>query len=244
MRSETLYFAAEIVASIFVLVACVLTFQNIREHLKHSKQARIRSYTIRILMMIPVYGIEAWCAIHFSYYAVLFKILREGYEAFIIISFMQLLLTYLGGPVTLAKDLAAKKKVTRHMFPLCCVKPWMGARFVRLTLIGTLQYVPASMVVMAVSLTSWFFGKYIEGRVSPDTTWVYCSIITNFSQMWALYCLILFYYATKDELQPINPLPKFLCVKLIVFFTWWQGIMINMYVIQFPFNTLACVLTN
>jgi hypothetical protein len=89
--------------------------------------------------MIPVYGIEALCAIHFTTYAVFFKILREGYEAFIIISFMQLLLTYLGGPLTLAKDLAAKGKLTSHMFPLCYIQPWKGPRCVFLQLIGLLH---------------------------------------------------------------------------------------------------------
>lgn len=217
---------AVIVAGVFVILACLITLNSIRLHIKNSKQPLIRNYTIRILLMIPVYGIEAWFAIYFPEHALMFRVLREGYEAFVILSFMQLMLTYLGGPVALARDMAAKKRVTKHLPPLCCVKPWMGARFVRLTLIGTLQYVPASLLVMAVSLSTWFTGHYKEGEVS-NAAWVFCAVVTNCSQMWALYCLVLFYQATKDELKPIRPLPKFLCVKLIIFFTWWQGIVIN-----------------
>lgn len=54
----------------------------------------------------------------------------------------------------------------------------------------------------------------------------YITIIQNFSQMWALYCLVQFYHVTRDTLQEINPLAKFLCFKAVVFVTWWQGVLI------------------
>lgn len=49
-------------------------------------------------------------------------------------------------------------------------------------------------------------------------------MVLNFSQTWALYCLIQFYTVTKDELVHIKPLAKFLMFKSIVFLTWWQGV--------------------
>jgi hypothetical protein len=48
--------------------------------------------------------------------------------------------------------------------------------------------------------------------------------ILNFSQTWALYCLVQFYSVIKDKLEPIKPLAKFLTFKSIVFLTWWQGV--------------------
>ena len=45
-------------------------------------------------------------------------------------------------------------------------------------------------------------------------------------QGWALYCLILMFLATREELAPIRPLPKFIVVKIIVFASFWQSVAI------------------
>eukprot|EP00968_Pinguiococcus_pyrenoidosus_P019694 scaffold2171_cov253-Pinguiococcus_pyrenoidosus.AAC.8 len=49
-------------------------------------------------------------------------------------------------------------------------------------------------------------------------------VVSNFSQTWALYCMVLFYHCFKDELAKWRPIGKFLCVKAVVFFTWWQAV--------------------
>lgn len=40
--------------------------------------------------------------------------------------------------------------------------------------------------------------------------------------------MILFYFATSEELTPWRPVGKFVCVKSVVFFTWWQSIVITL----------------
>ena len=39
-----------------------------------------------------------------------------------------------------------------------------------------------------------------------------------------LTSLALFYLVLSEELAPVNPVPKFLVVKSVVFFTWWQSV--------------------
>lgn len=63
-------------------------------------------------------------------------------------------------------------------------------------------------------------------NASPICRYPYIAVVLNFSQSWALYCLVQFYAVTKDELAHIKPLYKFLTFKSIVFLTWWQGVAI------------------
>jgi hypothetical protein len=36
-----------------------------------------------------------------------------------------------------------------------------------------------------------------------------------------MYCLILFYHTLRVELAPLKPLQKLLCIKAVVFMTFW-----------------------
>lgn len=63
----------------------------------------------------------------------------------------------------------------------------------------------------------------VDLRVN-SCSYPYLAVVLNFSQTWALYCLVQFYSVTKNKLAPIKPLAKFLVFKSIVFLTWWQGI--------------------
>jgi hypothetical protein len=92
---------------------------------------------------------------------------------------------------------------------------------------GVLQYVLLKFLCAVLVLILEYYDLYKEGDFSPRGGYLYICIITNTSQCWALYCLIFFYYATKTELAAIRPVGKFLSVKALVFFTWWQSVFIS-----------------
>lgn len=92
---------------------------------------------------------------------------------------------------------------------------------------GVFQYVLLKFASSIAILILEPHNLYKEGSFSYKGGYLYICILTNLSQTWALYCFFFFYFATKNELTPIRPVGKFLSVKLLVFFTWWQSLFIS-----------------
>ena len=67
----------------------------------------------------------------------------------------------------------------------------------------------------------------MEGLFNFRNVYPYTTAVISMSQCWALYCLVHFYHTTMELLAPISPLLKFVSIKLIVFFTFWQACAVN-----------------
>ena len=62
--------------------------------------------------------------------------------------------------------------------------------------------------------------------VAPTSRYPYVTLTLNFSQMYALYCLLVIYDVMWSYLAHIRPLGKFLAIKAVVFVTWWQAVLL------------------
>jgi hypothetical protein len=69
--------------------------------------------------------------------------------------------------------------------------------------------------------------RYRVGDYSPGQPFVWIVMLNGSSQWYALYCLYLFYHVTKRRLAPIQSLVKFIGIKVVMFFSWWQGLLIS-----------------
>ena len=98
----------------------------------------------------------------------------------------------------------------------------MGIDFLYKCKIGVLQYVLIKNITALVVFVLEHFDLYGEGHFSWKRGYLYVCMVNNLSQMWALYCLVLFYNATKDDLVNWRPLGKFLCVKMVLRFSYIQ----------------------
>ena len=101
----------------------------------------------------------------------------------------------------------------------------MHISFIQHTTWCILQYVPIKILCATVAFITDMQGTYGGGQITNfRTSYVYIAVIQNFSQVWALYCLVLFYVATEEALAPMRPLWKFAAVKAVVFMTFWQSV--------------------
>lgn len=157
---------------------------------------------------------------------------RDCYEAFVIYNFFMFLLAYLEDEYGDIDAYFSTKEDLPHLWPVnYFLKPWpMGVDFFWQCKKGILNYVILRPLMSAVSLISNAFDSREAGNRGLDFRhpYIYTTIINNFSQTWALYCLVLMFKATKDELSPIRPFAKFCVVKAVVFFSFWQSVAIQL----------------
>ncbi|KAG0491233.1 hypothetical protein HPP92_004188 [Vanilla planifolia] len=238
-------------AGLFVLVSVVLSMFLIFEHLAVYYLPEEQKFLIGIIFMVPVYAVESFLSLLDSKAAFIFEIMRDCYEAFALYCFERYLIACLGGEEKTIKlmetqfqvsssmpllEIAYEDGFVKHPFPLnCLLGDWyLGPEFYQAVKIGIVQYMILKTVCALIAIVLQFFGVYGEGKFEWRYGYPYLAVVLNFSQTWALYCLIQFYSVTKDKLHPIKPLAKFLVFKSIVFLTWWQGV-----VVAFLFSTGA-----
>lgn len=234
-NSETTerHVVAWFVAALFVGIAIPLSVADIMSHLTHYVSPLQRFY-IRILWLVPIYGVNCWLALRFKEVELYINTLREMYEAYVIFSFYSLLAEFVGPrerTLRLLEEKTARTGESRaHMLPpCCCLRPWrLDGDFISRTRSGTLQYVIVRIVLTAAIFIVSLRGDYNEGDFKDFTgLYVWGVIIMNASQLCAMWSLIMFYHELKEELSPLSPLAKFLAVKAIVFFAFWQKIIIS-----------------
>ncbi|KAL8141345.1 hypothetical protein V2J09_007366 [Rumex salicifolius] len=228
-------------AGIFVLVALVLSMYLLFEHLAAYNQPEEQKFLIGLILMVPVYALESYLSLVDSNAAFNCEVIRDCYEAFALYCFERYLIACLGGEESTIEfmerksvvssdapllDEACSYGVVEHPFPLnYLIREWyLGEDFYHSVKIGIVQYMILKMICALVAMILQAFGVYGEGKFQWNYGYPYLAVVLNFSQSWALYCLVQFYTVTKDKLAPIKPLPKFLAFKSIVFLTWWQGI--------------------
>ena len=151
----------------------------------------------------------------------------------VIASFVYYLIELLGGEEGLIHILESKDNpaLGQHTFPISLImETWeLGEDFMLQCKHGVLQYVVFKVVATSLTLLFEFVGVYGEGQFHWMVAYPYLVTFQNVSVCYALYCLVMLYSAVDEELRhPINwrPLGKFLCVKGVVFFCWWQGVLI------------------
>ncbi|KAH0948732.1 hypothetical protein HN011_010179 [Eciton burchellii] len=217
---------AVLVGGAFVLLALPIAFYEIIQHMIYYTQPRLQKYIIRILWMVPIYAVNAWLGLVYPEGSIYVDSLRECYEAYVIYNFMMYLLAYLNADHQLEHRLEISPQV-HHIFPLCCLPDWeMGREFVHMCKHGILQYTAVRPISTLVSFICELNGVYGEGEFREDVAFPYMITLNNLSQFVAMYCLVLFYHANAEALQPMKPIRKFLCIKAVVFFSFSQGVII------------------
>ncbi|ORY27455.1 organic solute transporter Ostalpha-domain-containing protein [Naematelia encephala] len=216
----------------FTAVATIVSVMSITLQLKNYRKPMLQRAVVRIMVMVPLYAISSLIALFSLEAAFFIDAVRDLYEAFVIYTFFQLLITYLGGERSLLIILHGRPPIP-HPFPVNLFlkpmdvsDPWTLLNLKR----GVLQYVQVKPLLVVATVILKATGTYQEGRFAADSGYTYISLVYNASICLSLYCLAMFWVCVSDDLKPFRPVPKFLCVKGILFFSFWQSIGISLLV--------------
>ncbi|RYO91066.1 hypothetical protein DL762_002362 [Monosporascus cannonballus] len=199
---------------------------------KNYRKPLLQRYVVRILLMVPIYSISSWVSMVSLTAASFLDPIRDIYEAFTIYTFFQLLINYLDGERALIIMTHGRAPV-HHLWPLNHVLPKVDISDPHTFLAvkrGILQYAWLKPILSLATITMKAVGIYQEGYIGLSSGYLWSGIIYNISVTVSLYSLGLFWVCMHNDLQPYRPVPKFLCIKLIIFASYWQGFFLSILV--------------
>ncbi|PIA19045.1 DUF300-domain-containing protein [Coemansia reversa NRRL 1564] len=220
------------VAALSSWTATLISLGAVWLHCKNYSQPNLQRWVVRIIVMVPVYALTAWATLVSVDSAYYLDAVRDIYEAFVIYCFVSLLISYYGGERAFL--LAMRDQDPTPLFwPASLVRRELDLSdpydylFLKR---GILQYVVVKPILAAATMLMKSLGAYHDGNWAITDGYLWTQLVYNASVSLSLYCLIFFYMATRESLAQWHPLPKFLCVKAIVFFSYWQGLGISILV--------------
>ena len=202
-------------------------------HILDYRKPLLQRYVVRILLMVPIYSAASWASVVSLQAAFYLDPLRDVYEAFTIYTFLQLLVNFVGGERSLIIMMHGRAPVS-HPWPLNLYFSKVDISDPHTFLAmkrGILQYAYLKPVLATATIIFKLTDTYKEGYISLDSGYLWSGIVYNISITISLYALAMFWVCMSDDLQPFRPMPKFLCIKLIIFASYWQGFFLS--ILQF-----------
>lgn len=226
------------VGGFFTVLSCLISGYLIIMHHMHYTKPNIQSKIVGILWMTPIYVIDSFLSLNFISQAVYIDFFRDCYESYVIYLFFALLLSYLGCNSDDNDDddlfsVEAYLETSPQMyclypFNLCFTQPLpRGRYFLRYIKFGLMQYTIVKLLTTFFAVIATALGVYHQGNYSISSGYLYNTIISNVSCVYALTVLVMFYYALKFRLKPYDVVGKFLSIKFILFFLFWQQLIVD-----------------
>jgi hypothetical protein len=191
-----------------------------------------RRRTFAHICRVPIYAGASWASLVSLTAASYVDPLRDVYEAFTIYTFLQLLINFIGGERALIILMTGRAPVP-HPWPLNLALDKIDISDPHTFLAvkrGILQYAWVKPALAIAAIVMKATGTYQEGYIGWTSGYFWSGIIYNVSITISLYALAMFWVCMSQDLQPFRPMPKFLCIKGIIFASYWQGFFLSILV--------------
>lgn len=215
------------IAGACACVTVIITMVSVLRHCRDYTNRREQRQIIRILYMPLVYAVISFFSYRFFRNYTYYSFIEAAYEAVTLSAFLLLLIEFVAATTSghHAEDAIARKDKRPLPIPFCCwryrpTKPY----FMYTVKWCVLQYVIIRPLVSIVGIICQKYNVLCEtAGFNTHFANVYLESVNFASISIALYGLLMFYGLTAEELKGRRPLAKFLAIKLIVMFTFYQS---------------------
>ena len=172
-------------------LAVALSGVHLLAHFRNYHEPVRQRYTVRVVLMVPVYAVDSLLSLLLSkagprgaQAAFVVNTCRDVYEAYCLYNFLQLCLCFVGGQAALVYLWQSENREipSSWLFGTCLMKNVnLDHRFLRLVLLGSLQFVIVKIVLAAALIPLELLGLYAEGEWRLDRAFVYTTVLYNLS---------------------------------------------------------------
>ncbi|CAR27640.1 hypothetical protein ZYGR_0AK01310 [Zygosaccharomyces rouxii] len=210
-------------SEVSTVASLAITVYAITMHLLNYRKPYEQRLVVRIQLIVPVFAFTSLVAIKSPEFCQIYlDPVREVYEAFVIYTFFSLLVLVLGGEHRIITEICLTHRPSTHAIP------FLGQYLGKIDLSYPEDFL---MVKRGILQYVWFKPFYCIGNLLcliydfPNLN--FALVITyNISVTWSLYNLAVFWRCLYKDLRPFNPWGKFLCVKVVIFASYWQSMVI------------------
>ncbi|KAD3337890.1 hypothetical protein R6Q59_027374 [Mikania micrantha] len=211
------------------MLALHFSSQLASQHLYYWKNPKEQSAILMIILMVPVYAVYSFVGVldlkGAKPFLMVLTLIKECYEALVVAKFLGLLFGYMNLDINnnIVPD-EVKGREIRHAFPVSLFQR-RTAHLNHQTL-KLLKYQIWQFVVTRPMCSLLMIGLQLLGVYPRWVSWTF-TIIISISIFMAVYSLLVFYHVFAKELKPYKPLAKFSCIIGVVFFGYWQGVLLD-----------------
>eukprot|EP01062_Namystynia_karyoxenos_P072910 TRINITY_DN6959_c0_g1_i1.p2 TRINITY_DN6959_c0_g1~~TRINITY_DN6959_c0_g1_i1.p2 ORF type:complete len:281 (+),score=121.36 TRINITY_DN6959_c0_g1_i1:79-921(+) len=224
------YHIALVLSGIGATVAVALSFLLIFQHLSHWTRPRQQRLTIIIIGMVPLFAVNSFVGLlprfvdTSEWVDTIFDSIKECYEAVVIWAFLELLYEFVGIGADRKVPDAIKGREMHQPPPVSWLLPKVRAdpAGVRTVEGWARQFMILRPVLSIAAVILEYYDVYDDYNI-----WLAFTIALNISITLAVHAVITFEHSFAKELAPFRPMAKFLCIKGVVFFAFWQGILLE-----------------
>ncbi|KAK5944818.1 hypothetical protein PMZ80_002019 [Knufia obscura] len=226
-------------SAIFAIIALVISlFLMFMHTIRYSRPIEQR-HILRILFMVPVYALVSFLSIVFYTHSVYYEVLRDCYEAFAIASFFSLMCAYIAPDLHHQKEYFRKIKPKGWIWPMRWFQkcaggehgwlrtPRSGLTWFNVIWVAVFQYCFVRVAMTITAVVTQYFNRYCLESLNPAFSHIWVMVIEGVAVTITMYCIIQFYVQIRADISQHKPILKVLAIKLVIFLSFWQTILIS-----------------